>query len=66
MGILLGIVKGGRGEVVLLPRGCDAVGAGRCRGGASVVMGLDEICRLHGGSGGEDWTCSSSACIQGL
>jgi hypothetical protein len=46
--ILGGIVKGGRGEVMLLPRGCDAVGARGSGGSARVVVGLDEVCRLHG------------------
>jgi len=53
VGILLGIVEGGRGKVMLLPRGRDAVGASRGRGSAGVIMSLDKMCRLHGGGSSE-------------
>jgi hypothetical protein len=62
VGILGGIVKGSRSEVMLLPRGCDAVGAGSSGGSAGVIVGLDEICRLHGDSRPTGWTCSRSWC----
>jgi len=62
VGILGGLVEGGRGEVMLLPRGCDAVGAGGGRSSAGVVVGLDEMCRLHGGGRDRGWTCSWSRC----
>lgn len=42
--VLGGVVKGGGGQVVLLPRRRDAVSAGRSRGGAGMVVGLGEMC----------------------
>lgn len=57
VGILGGLVEGSRGEVMLLPRGCDTVGAGGSGGGAGVIVGLDEVCRLHDGGRGRGRTC---------
>ena len=49
--VLGGVVEGGGGQVVLLPRRRDAVSAGRGRGRAGVVVGVGEMSRLHGGGG---------------
>ena len=61
MRVLGSIMEGARGLVVLLPRGEDAVGQGGRRSGASVVVGVSEMCGLHGGGGdggGERISCS--------
>ena len=64
--ILGGIAEGSRGEIMLLPRSRDA-GAGCCsRCVAGVIMGVGEVCGLHGGVSGEAWTCSSSVVLERL
>ena len=59
-------MESARGVVVLLPRGEDAVGEGGRRSGAGVVVGVGEVCGLHGdgGGGGERETCSAVLVLQ--
>jgi hypothetical protein len=55
--VLRGIMKCGRGEMMLLPRSRNAFGESGCRGRAGVVMSVGEVCGLHGGDFGARGTC---------
>lgn len=48
-GVLGGLVKGGGGEIMLLPRRRNALVERGRRGGADVLVGAGEVGRLHGG-----------------
>lgn len=45
-------MKGGGGQVVLLPRGRDAIVARSSGGSAGVIMGVGKVGGLHGGGDG--------------
>jgi hypothetical protein len=58
MRVLHGFLEGGRGKVMLLPRGGYSVVVGGRRGGPDVLVGFGEGGRLHGGGAQGAWTCS--------
>lgn len=50
VGVLGGFMEGRGGQLVLLPRGRDAVPIGGRRSVADMLVGLGEVCGLHGAS----------------